>query len=85
MINTLIDTPPADPDAPEPLREPCLMSVDELCTTHANYERRIHHDLIWGESTLTPDEKAHAIAVAEQYGQWQEAVGWSCRREAPLP
>lgn len=85
MINALIDTNRTDPDAPEPLREPCLMSVHELCATHAEYARRIHHDLIWREVTLTPDEKAHALAVEEQYGQWREAVSWSYRREAPLP
>lgn len=71
--------------APEPLTEPCLMSVHELVASHAAYERRIHHDLVWGESTLTPDERAHAIAVAEQYHQWQEAVAWSHRRPDPLP
>lgn len=78
-MNTLLDHP-RTPDAPEPLREPCLMDLDEMLTAYANYERKAHHDLIWHQDSFTPDERAHACAVAEQYGQWRDAVRWSYQR-----
>lgn len=80
MTNLLIDAPPSTPDAPEPLRPACLMSLDELATTHANYERRLHHDLVWGEDSFTEEELAHAYEVGVTYADWQDAVKWTYQR-----
>jgi len=73
-MNTLIDSPHTSTDPTETLRPACLMGLDELVNAHAAYERRLHHDLVWGEDTFSDAELAHAIEVGLAYAEFQDAI-----------